>query len=93
VWKTTDAYKLLVGKPERNRPRGRPRCRWKGKVGRDLKEIWGALVDYIDLAEVWDIWRARAVVKTVMNFRIHKHGELLNLVNQSLQCSHMLDCT
>ena len=73
VWKKTDAYRILIGIPERNRPRGRPRRRWKYKVGMGLKEIFGALVDYIDLAEVLDIWRARAIVKTVMKFRIHKH--------------------
>jgi len=78
VWKKTDAYRLLVGKLERNRPRGRPRRRRKCKFGMDLKIIWGALVDYIDLAEVWDIWRTRALVNTVMNFRIHKRGELLS---------------
>jgi len=77
AWKKTDAYRLLVGKPERNRPRGRPRRRWKGKVGMDLKEIFGAVVDCIDLAEVWNIWRARALVNTVMKFQIHKRGELL----------------
>jgi len=78
VWKKTDAYRLLVGKLERNTPRGRPRRRRKSKVGMDLKIIWGALVDYIDVAEVWDIWRTRALVNTVMNFRIHKRGELLS---------------
>jgi hypothetical protein len=50
VWKKTDAYRLLVRKLERNRPCGRPRRRWKGKVGMDLKIIWEVLVDYIDLA-------------------------------------------
>jgi len=44
----------------------------------DLKEIFGALVDYIDLAEVWNIWRSRALVNTVMKFQIHKRGELLS---------------
>ena len=41
VWKNTGAYRLLVGKPERKRPRGRPRHRWEGKAGMDLKEILG----------------------------------------------------
>jgi len=78
IWKKTDAYRLLVGKPERNRPRGRPRHRWKCKVGMYLKEISAAVVDCIDLAEVWDIWTVRAFVNTAMNFRIHKRGELLS---------------
>jgi hypothetical protein len=34
----------------------------------DLKIIFGAVMDYIDLVEVWGIWRARALVNTLMNF-------------------------
>jgi hypothetical protein len=34
-----NAYKILVGKPEDKRPRGRPRRRWMGSVRMDLKEI------------------------------------------------------
>jgi hypothetical protein len=39
-------YKLLVGKPERKRPLGRPRLRWVNNIKRDLVEIgWsGGLV-------------------------------------------------
>jgi hypothetical protein len=33
------AYTLLVGKPERKRPIGRPRRRWVENIGMDLKEI------------------------------------------------------
>jgi hypothetical protein len=30
---------VLVGKPERKRPLGRPRCRWENGIRMDLKEI------------------------------------------------------
>jgi hypothetical protein len=33
------AYKILVGKPERKRPLGRPRGRWVDNIEMDLGEI------------------------------------------------------
>jgi hypothetical protein len=32
-------HKILVGKPEGKRPRGRPRCRWEDGFRMDLREI------------------------------------------------------
>jgi hypothetical protein len=59
------SYRTLVGKPERNRPLGRPRCRWMDNIKMDLGEIgWGG-VDWIDLAQDMDQWRA--LVNMVMN--------------------------
>jgi hypothetical protein len=58
------AYRLLVGKPEGERPFGRPRRRWVD-IKMDLLEIgWGG-VDWIGLAQDRDKWRA--LVNTVMN--------------------------
>jgi hypothetical protein len=38
-----DAYRTLVGKPERRRPLGRPRRRWEDNIKVDLREVgWGA---------------------------------------------------
>jgi hypothetical protein len=34
---TTNAYRLLVGKPEGKRPLGRPRRRWVDNIKIDLK--------------------------------------------------------
>jgi hypothetical protein len=46
-----NAYRILVGKPERKRPLGRPRCRWADNIKMDLGEIgWGAM-DWIDLVQ------------------------------------------
>jgi hypothetical protein len=45
------AYRILVGKPERKRPLGRPRHRWEDNIRMDLREIgWGGL-DWFDLAQ------------------------------------------
>jgi hypothetical protein len=34
-----NAYKILVGKPERKRPLGKPRCRLEDNIRMDLREI------------------------------------------------------
>jgi hypothetical protein len=61
-------YNVLVGKPEGKRPPGRPRRRWEDGIRMDFREIgWGS-VDWIQLAQDRDRWRA--VVNTVMNFRV-----------------------
>jgi hypothetical protein len=60
-----NAYRKLVGKPEGKIPLGRPRRRWLDNIKLDLREIrWGVL-DWIDLAQDGDQWRA--LVNTVMN--------------------------
>jgi hypothetical protein len=33
-----NAYRILVGNPEGNRPLGRPRCRWVDNIKMDLRE-------------------------------------------------------
>jgi hypothetical protein len=46
-----NAYRLLVGKSEGNRPLGRPRRRWLCNIRMDLVEMeWGD-VDWIGLAQ------------------------------------------
>jgi hypothetical protein len=42
-----EVYKVLVGKPERKRPLGRPRCRWEDGIRMDLWEIGLGGVDWI----------------------------------------------
>jgi hypothetical protein len=61
-------YKVLVGKPEGNRPLGRPRRRWEDEVRMDLMEIGLGGVDWIRLSQDRDRWRA--VVSAVMNLRV-----------------------
>jgi hypothetical protein len=57
-----------VGKPEGKRPLRRPRRRLVDNIKMELREIrWGA-VDWIDMAQDRDQWRA--LVNTVMNLRV-----------------------
>jgi hypothetical protein len=65
-----NAYRILVGKPEGNRPLGRPRRRYVNNIKMDLGEIGWDGMDWIDLAHDRDQWRA--LVNTVMNFGFHK---------------------
>jgi hypothetical protein len=60
--------RILVGKPEGKRPLGRPRHRWENNIRMDLREIgWGGM-DWIDLAQDRDQWRA--LVSTALNLRV-----------------------
>jgi hypothetical protein len=39
-----NAYRILVGKPKRKRPLGRPRHRWEDNIKMDLRETeWGGM--------------------------------------------------
>jgi hypothetical protein len=57
-------YNILVGKPKRNRPLGRPRHRWDDNARRDLREILWEVVDWLHLAKNRDQWWA--LVNVVM---------------------------
>jgi hypothetical protein len=63
-----NAYSILAEKPEGKRPLGRPRGRWVDNIKMDLREIGWNGVDWIDLAQDRDQWRAS--VNTVMNLRV-----------------------
>ena len=60
-----DVYRILVGKPEGNRPLGRPRGRWEDNITMDLEEVVCGSMDWIELAQDKDRWRA--LVNAVMN--------------------------
>ena len=57
-----------MGKLEGNSPLSRPRHRWDDNFKPDLKVIGREVVDWIDLAQSKDKWRA--VVHTVMNIEV-----------------------
>jgi hypothetical protein len=58
-------YKVLVGEPKGKRPLGRPRRRWEYGIIMDLRETsWGS-VDWIQLAEDRDRWRALGWVAAI----------------------------
>jgi hypothetical protein len=58
-------YKVLVGKPEKRRPLGRPRRRWEDNIRIDLQEVGCGCVDWMELAQDRDRWRA--LLSAVMN--------------------------
>jgi len=51
-------YRVLVGKPEGKIPRGRPRLRWEDNIKMDLQEVECGGMDWIELAQDRDKWRA-----------------------------------
>ena len=56
------------GKPEGKRPLGRPKGRWEENIKIDLQEVGCGGMDWIELAQDRDSWRA--VVTTVMNLQV-----------------------
>ena len=41
-------HEVLVGKPEGNRPLGRPRLRWEGNIKMDLQEVGRGCGDWME---------------------------------------------
>jgi hypothetical protein len=64
------AYRILVGNPEGTRPLGRPRRRWVDNIKMEVRETGFGGVDWIDLAQYRDHWRA--LVNTITNLRVHE---------------------
>ena len=60
--------KVLVGKPEGKRPLVRPKRRWEDNIKMDLQEVGFGDMDWINLAQDRDKWRA--LVNAVMNVRV-----------------------
>jgi hypothetical protein len=58
-------YRVLEGKPERKRPRGNHKCRWEDKIKMDLQEVLCGNMNWIELAQDMERWRA--LVNAVMN--------------------------
>jgi hypothetical protein len=61
-------YRDFVGKPKGKRRLGTQRHRWQNTIKIDLQEVGWESVDWIDLAQERDRWRA--LVNAVMNLRI-----------------------
>ena len=58
----------LVGKPEGKSTLGRPRRRWQDNIKIDLQEVGFGGMDWIELAQDTDRWRA--LVNAVTNLRV-----------------------
>jgi hypothetical protein len=63
-----NVYKVLMGIPEGKRPLGRPRRRWEDGIRMDLREIGWVSLEWIQLAQDRDRWRA--LVNTVTNLLV-----------------------
>jgi len=61
-----------VGKPEGTWPFVRPRRRWEDNIKMDLQEVGCEGMDWIDLAQDGDSWRA--LVNAVMNLRVPQNA-------------------
>jgi hypothetical protein len=61
-------YRVLVGKPEVKIPLGRPWHRWEDNIKMDLQEVGCGCMDWIELAQDRNRWRA--LVNAVMNLRV-----------------------
>jgi hypothetical protein len=59
---------LLVGKPEGNRPLGRPRCTRMNNIKTQLGEVGWGDVDWTGLAQDRDRWRG--LVNSELNLRV-----------------------
>ena len=78
-------YRVLVGKPEGKKPLGRPRRRWEDNIKMDLQEVGGGCEDWMELAQDRDRWRA--LVSTVMNFRVPKTRGISGLAAELVSSS------
>jgi hypothetical protein len=61
-------YRVLVRKHEGKGPLGRPKCRWNDNIKMDFLEVGCGGIDWIDLSQDRDRWRA--LVNAVMNLRV-----------------------
>jgi len=61
-------YRVLVAKPEGNRPLGRFKRRWVGGIKMDHQEVGFGGTDWIEVAQ--DRYRWRALVTAAMNLRV-----------------------
>jgi hypothetical protein len=72
-----NACRILVGNPEGKRLLGRPRRRWVDNIKIYLREIGWDGMDWIDLAQDKDQWRA--LVNAVKNLRVpYNAGKFLS---------------
>jgi hypothetical protein len=65
-------YRVLVRKPDRKRPLGRPRHRWKVNIKMDLRKLGCGGMEWIGLAQ--DRGRWWVLVNAVMNLWVPKNA-------------------
>jgi hypothetical protein len=73
MWEMRGVFVVLLRKPEKKRPLGRPRRRWEDSNKMDLQEVGSGDMDWIELVQDRDRWRARG--NAVMNLRVPKKSK------------------
>jgi hypothetical protein len=68
MWEKRNACRIQVGKPEGKRPLGIPRRTWVDNIKIDLREIGLDGMEWFDLAQDRDQWKA--LVNAVINLRV-----------------------
>ena len=66
--KRRGVYRVVMGKPQGKRILGRPRRGWEDSIKMDLQEVGCGGMDWIELAQDRDRWRA--LVNVAMNLRV-----------------------
>jgi hypothetical protein len=66
------ANRILMEESEGKRPLGKPRCRWVDNIKMYLREIGWGDVNWVDVAQNRDQWRA--LVNTVMNLQVRQNA-------------------
>ena len=79
-----------MGKPKGKRLFGRPRRRWEYHIKMDLPEVGCGGVDWIELAQDRDRWRALATA--VMTLGFHKMRGISWLAEKRLATKEGLCC-
>ena len=72
----------MVKPPEGKRPLGRLRSRWKNNIKMDLQEVGRESMDWINVAQDSDRWRA--LLNAVMNPRALQNAGILWLAETRL---------
>ena len=73
MWDRTGAYKVLVGKPEGNRPLGRLRRRWKDNIKIDYHEVG------------WGLWTGLICLRILQEVGTCKRGKELSVSINSVE--------
>jgi hypothetical protein len=65
MWEKINAYRILMGNPERKRLLERPKRKWEDHIKLDLREIGKGGMDWVNLIQDWDLW------KTLVNMAVN----------------------
>jgi hypothetical protein len=61
-------YRALVGRPDEQKPLGRPRHRWEDNIKMNLQEVGWGCTDWFDVVQ--DRCRWRTFINAAMNLRV-----------------------